>query len=246
MKFDRCIAVLFAIVALTSNISSAQSIHLVTEPFPPLNMTITDSTYGRNQKVTGFATEIVREVFNRTSSDLEITLYASWDRGFNKALTKQNYGIYSTFRTPERESKFKWVGPLFMEDWIILANPESNIKISKLEDLNKYRVGSFESDPISDYLKDKGVKIETAENDVVNATKLKLKKIDLWATSSLSGPYIAKRHQLNLTNVYTFNSNGLWLAMNKNTDDQTIQQLNASLKQMQNRGEVKKIISQYK
>ncbi|WP_163835356.1 substrate-binding periplasmic protein [Spartinivicinus ruber] len=246
MKLGRCIAGLLSIFALAN--TSAQSIHLVTEPFPPLNMTITDSTFGRNQKVTGFATDIVREVFNRSAleNELEITLYASWDRGFNKALTKPSYGIYSAFRTPEREQKFKWVGPLFKEDWIILTNPESDIKITNLEDLKKYRVGSFASDPISDYLKEKGIKVDTAQNDVVNVTKLKLKKIDVWATSSLSGPYIAKRQNMKLTNVFTFHSNGLWLAMNKQTDDRTISQLNATLKQMQSRGEVQKIINEYK
>lgn len=244
MKLGRYIAGLLSIAAL-SNVS-AQSIHLMTEPFPPLNMTKSESSYGRNHKVTGFATDIVREVFDRTTTDLEITLYSSWDRGFEKALTKPSFGIYSTFRTPEREDKFKWVGPLFKEDWIILANPESEVKVSKLEDLKNYRVGSYAEDPITDYLKSKGVNVITATSDVVNATKMKLGKIDVWATSSLSGPYIAKRQQLNLANIYKFHTNGLWLAMNKQTDDKTISQLNATLTKMKTAGEVKKIISQYK
>ncbi|MGI0118627.1 substrate-binding periplasmic protein [Zooshikella sp. RANM57] len=235
-----------SLLVLFSGISNAQTIQLVTEPFPPLNMTVTYSTFGKNEKVTGFATEIVREMFNRANVDMELTLYSNWDRGYKKAVKKTNYGIYSAFRTPDREKDFKWVGPLFKEEWILLAPKDSGIKVANLQDMKKYRIGSYENDAISAFLENKGVNVEKAQNDVVNATKIKLNKIDAWATSSLSGPFIAKRHKLDdLVVVYTFNSSGLWLAMNKFTDDETINQLNASLKRMEQNGSIEKIINSY-
>ncbi|WP_027706740.1 substrate-binding periplasmic protein [Zooshikella ganghwensis] len=227
--------------------AEAQTFHLVTEPFPPLNMTVLYSSFGRNEKVTGFATDIVRETFKRAGLRLELTLYASWDRALNMALNEPGKGIYSAFRTAERENKFKWVGPLFEEEWIILARKSRNITINQLADLNKYAVGSFEADAITDYLLEKKINVIKAKNDVVNAMKLKIDKIDLWATSSLSGPFIAQRQKMDdIERIFTFSKSGLWLAMNKSTSDETIELLNSALSTLRNEGRIEAIIDKYR
>ncbi|WP_211825181.1 substrate-binding periplasmic protein [Kistimonas asteriae] len=228
-----------------SGVQAAQY-HLVTENFPPLNMTNNGSEYARNQRVTGIATDIVRTLFDTMNLEYRVTLYPQWDRAFNQALDDENVGIYSTFRTPEREERFRWVGPLFDEEWIILAPADSDVSLESIHDLKNYRVGGYEADAISDYLKEKGVPLVTTRGDVLNAMNMRLGKIDLWATSSLSGPFIAERYNMDVKRLLTFNTSQLWLAMNKNANPELIKALNTELGSLKKNGQLKTILSQYK
>ena len=237
-----CLALLF--LSLTSFAKEA-SFHLVTENFPPLNMPSNGSSHARNARVSGFATDIVRQLFKQNGYNAKFTLMSSWNKAFNRAKDNSGYGIYSTFRTPQREDKFQWVGPLYEEEWVILAPKSSNLSIESLEDLKAYTVGSYESDAISDYLREHQITIKTAKSDAVNVVKLKLGKIDLWASSSLTGPYVASNFNIPIKQLYKFNVSSLWLAMHKSTDPAVIAKLNQDLKEMHRKGEVQRLIDSY-
>ncbi|OED44023.1 hypothetical protein ACH42_08595 [Endozoicomonas sp. (ex Bugula neritina AB1)] len=230
---------------LFSGTLRAENFQLMTENFPPLNMSSNGAAYARNDRVSGFATDIIRKVFKKTGHDVKFTLSRQWDDAYGKALTKQGYGVYSTLRSRERESKFLWVGPLYSEDWVLLAPTDSKISIFDLNEAKKYQVGSYVFDGITDYLIQSGVDILPAQNDAVNAVKLKSNTIDLWASSSLTGPYVAANFKLSVKPVLTFNQSSLWLAMNIETPPKIIDDLNAALKAMHDSGEIQTIINSY-
>ncbi|MGV8495432.1 hypothetical protein ACV342_32445, partial [Pseudomonas aeruginosa] len=56
-----------------------------------------------------------------------------WDRVYQQALSEPGYGVFSTARTPEREDKFKWVGPLAVNDWVLMARGDSSSHLNMLE-----------------------------------------------------------------------------------------------------------------
>lgn len=107
----RRIQFLFLLFFSFSNISQAVSFHLVTENFPPLNMTNNGTSYARNDRVSGFTTDIMRKLFETAGHEVNFTLMSDWDEAYNSAKDTSGYGVYSTFRTPERENNFQWVGP---------------------------------------------------------------------------------------------------------------------------------------
>ncbi|MBC9045182.1 ABC transporter substrate-binding protein, partial [Pseudomonas aeruginosa] len=72
-----------------------------------------------------------------------------WDRVYQQALSEPGYGVFSTARTPEREDKFKWVGPLAVNDWVLMARGDSSIHLNSLEDAARYRIGGYKNDAIS-------------------------------------------------------------------------------------------------
>ncbi|MRI31843.1 amino acid ABC transporter substrate-binding protein [Endozoicomonas sp. OPT23] len=229
---------------LLSGITLAADFKLYTENFPPLNMTSNGSAYARNDRVSGFATDIVRELFSKT--DLSVSyILKDWDSAYGDAQSTSETGVYSTFRTPEREDKFKWVGPLYNEDWVILARADTDVKVDTLKGLHNYKVGSHESDVVTDFLVEQGISIKPAKNDAVNVIRLKTGDIQLWAASSLTAPYIAANFKVPVKTVHTFNSSGLWLAMNKETDSEVIEQLNRTLQEMHKSGTVQKMIDSY-
>ncbi len=239
-------SILPAILCLHFSIATqATEFHLVTESFPPLNMTNNGASYARNDRVSGFATDIVRKLFTNNGHKVSFTLMSDWDKAYTQAMESGGYGVYSTFRTEERENKFKWIGPLYEEDWVLLAPESSDLQISTLKELHNYKVGSYEFDAITDYLKEQGIPVEPAKSDAMNVVKLKLGKIQLWASSSLTGAYVAANFKIPVKPVHTFNRSSLWLAMNKETDAAIIEQLNVSLEKMRQSGEIKTMIDSY-
>ncbi|USE38902.1 ABC transporter substrate-binding protein [Endozoicomonas sp. SCSIO W0465] len=244
MKF-RCIPFLFLLFfSLTGN-AQTSSFHLLTENFPPLNMTNNGTSYARNDRVSGFATDIMRKLFAATGYEVDFTLMSDWDEAYNSAKGTSGFGIYSTFRTPERENSFQWVGPLYEEDWVILAPQDSEVTINSLDDLRQFQVGSYEFDAITDHLIESSIDVVPAKSDAINVVKLKLGQIKLWASSSLTGPYTASNFNIPVKPIHTFSESSLWLAMHKDTDPAIVRQLNSELKRMHQSGEIQQMINSY-
>lgn len=88
-----------------SSIVHAENLQLITEELAPLSFT-------KDGYVTGFCTEVVREIMRRTSTQASIEVQP-WVRGYKTAIEGSSVGLFCTSRTAERESLFKWVGPIY-------------------------------------------------------------------------------------------------------------------------------------
>ena len=233
-------------ISLGSPAVMADKFSLVTENFPPLNMSNNGKNVARNSQVSGLATDIIRQLLENTGHSASYHMKSSWHTALNSAADKSGYGVYSAFRTPEREERFKWVGPLYNEDWVLLAKADVEENIQSLDDVKGRTIGSFEKDPITDYLKGKNLSLRLASNDGVNVARLRNGTIDLWASSSLTGPYVASSFRFPVKTVLTFSEGQLWLAMNKDTDDEVITALNTELQRMHDDGEIEEVLSRYR
>ncbi len=236
---------LLLIVLFLSENLHAETFHLLTENFPPHNMSINSAGYARNDRVSGLATDIIRKLFDNTGHNAQFTLDSDWEKSYNRALGRKGYGLYSVRRSPQRENQFLWVGPLFHEDWVLLAPTISKFRIHSLDQARRYRIGAYVFDGITDHLIEKSVDILPANSHAINAANMKNNTIDLWATSSLVGPYVAEHFRIPVKKVLTLKKNSLWLAMNIDTPPHIIAELNASLKKMHRSGEVQAILDGY-
>ncbi|CAM3567039.1 substrate-binding periplasmic protein [Parendozoicomonas haliclonae] len=233
------------LTTLSATASATQEFTLLTESFAPLQMSLTGKSVAKNDGVSGLATDIIRQLFKNIGYTAEYHLKSSWDDAFNTAAATPGYGVYSTFRSAEREDMFKWVGPVYYEDWVLLARLDDEIKLNNILEAKKYSVGSFTFDAITDHLVELGITPKRASNDAVNIARLRNGSIDLWASSSLTGPYIASNFRYQVKPVMTFSSGEFWLAMHKSTDDAVIDTMNQELKNMYERGDVDKILAEY-
>jgi polar amino acid transport system substrate-binding protein len=102
---------------------------IYTESYPPLN-------YAENGKVTGQATEVVRELMKRTGTDADIQL-ATWEEGYKAVMEKPNAALFSMAMTPERKPLLQWVGPIAFLDTDFYARKGSKVEIARLEDAKK-------------------------------------------------------------------------------------------------------------
>lgn len=116
-----CLLALF----LTPGLQAAP-LQLYTEDYPPLN-------FSRDGKPTGLGVEVVEEILRRTQQHAHIQV-VPWARGYQKALTEPNSGLFVTMRTAEREKLFKWVGPIAVAVTSFYALKGSGMTISSLDD----------------------------------------------------------------------------------------------------------------
>ncbi|WP_033946334.1 substrate-binding periplasmic protein, partial [Pseudomonas aeruginosa] len=222
------------------------SMVLLTENFPPYNMAINGKNFAQEDNIDGIAVDIVREMFKRAGIKYSLTLRFPWDRIYKLALEKPGYGVFVTARLAEREDKFKWVGPIGPDDWVLLAKGDSPITLGSLDEAKKYRIGAYKGDAIAEFLGKNGFEADLALRDQENAQKLVKGQIDLWASGDPAGRYLAKQEGVTgLKTVLRFNSDQLYLALNCETPDEVVQKLQAALDGMRKEGFVEDILNSY-
>ena len=105
MKYARLCAALLALTLATTAL--AQPYHVVTEEWAPYN-------FQRNGEIVGIATDIVKAIMTLTGDRFELVMLPSM-RASRELRQRPHTIMFSMFRTAERESLFKWVGPLLNE-----------------------------------------------------------------------------------------------------------------------------------
>ena len=83
-----------------------EDINIVTEEWAPFN-------YMENGEITGFSVEIVQSILKIINKNYEIEMLPSMRSTYT--LDKKPYTVmFSLFRTPERESDYKWISYNFV------------------------------------------------------------------------------------------------------------------------------------
>lgn len=100
-------------------------LQLLTEDAPP-------TSFSRDGELQGLAVEVVRALIARTGDPAKIELLP-WTRGYHLAQQQANTAIFSTVRTPEREAKFQWVGPLLIGTTSFYSLKSRNLHFDSLQ-----------------------------------------------------------------------------------------------------------------
>jgi len=110
---------------------SAQPLELkvITEDWAPYN-------YEENGVLTGFSVEIVQAIMVELEESHKIAIYPG-ARGESMLDNLPNIMSFSLFRTPERENRYKWIGPISIES-IYFYKRKNDLRIFKtLSDIKK-------------------------------------------------------------------------------------------------------------
>lgn len=213
------------IAALASGLptgSRAADIALVTEEYPPFNMTF-------NGSVTGLATEKVFAMFKEAEVTYTLQMLP-WARAYNMALNQPNTCVFSTTETPERKPLFAWVGPLVDNDWVLIGREGDTYGVTTLEEAKAFKIGGYIGDATAEYMTSQGFSVDLAPNDALNAQKLANGRIAFWATGHRSGLFLAdKQGVMGLAPVLTIKSVVMSLACNKATNPEVIDRLRKAL-----------------
>jgi polar amino acid transport system substrate-binding protein len=223
---------------LTSTAAPAR-LHLTTEHSPPDVML-------EEGEVVGISTEKIRLAMARAGVGYDIDLLP-WQRAYATAQQQIDTCVYSTTRTPERESQFKWIGPTRVLDWVLYGRADRNYKFDQLEDARALRIGVYNGDVRGDYLSARGYRVAIAQNDEDNAHKLMADRIDLWATAEKFAEATIARKGWNgkIVPVLHFNRVRLYLACNRAVPDKLVSRINAAFDAMNRDGSARRIEERY-
>lgn len=124
------LCLLFFAYGSSSQAADFNSLNIMTEEFNPYN-------YTENGELTGKAVDLLIAASSAVGKPIakEKITVAAWARAYKTALSGPNVLLFSTTRTEERESLFKWAGPLGGNRTVVWAKKSSNIE--KFDDVSQ-------------------------------------------------------------------------------------------------------------
>jgi polar amino acid transport system substrate-binding protein len=239
---------IFIATILISGIAEAQTYVLNTEINPPFSMRKNQKAQGKpDDPLMGIAVEAVKVLFQRVKIPHKIRVY-DWKVAYERSLKNPNEGCFPTTRTPAREKRFKWVGPLVASDWYFFGPKDSNFKYIDLKDpkLKNLKIGTLKDGAIENYLQEFKIPLVSKNNSFISINQLKKGEIDLLAIEGQQGHYWAKRVGLKVKRIGVIKRHRfLYLAFNKKVSQNLVKILNKELGKMRRDGTVRGIFRKY-
>ena len=231
-----------SICMLASQSLAAEELTILTENLPPLN-------YLDNGKLVGSSVEIVQEIQKRIGSQEPIQVYP-WARAYQMALEKKNVVLFGMTYTEDRQYLFKWVGPLATKRDILIARKDSSFSISSLEDAKKVgRIGTLRDDVRGKFLEKQGfTNLEPVSDEQMNAQKLAMGRIDLWAYKKPGFRTVCQLAGVDpndFVEVVHLKESELKIAFSKETSDHVVAQWQGAFDSMREDGTLDRIKDKY-
>ena len=218
---------------------------LLTEYSPPISMLENGNASGAGT-VVGTGSDKIREVMARTGIAFTMA-QQPWKRAYTAALERPDTCVFSTTRLPDREKLFKWIGPTDSAEWVLLGRADRHFKLRSLDDARKLRIGTYNGDARDTFLRERGFKVDPAQNDLINPQKLLLGRIDLWAASLRRGSVVLEQNgwTARIVPVLSFKKVDVYLACNRSVPDALVAQMNAAIAAMNRDGTMRRIDRKY-
>ena len=218
----------------------AETLHIVTENYPPFNYWADDG-----KSVTGLSVDIAAEMAKRTGMEIKTDIYP-WARALLLAERSSDTCVISTIRTPDRENKFRWIGPIVSDKLALFALSDSDMHLNTLADAKKYMVGTYIGSASIPILEQQGVRYDVVQTDTLNLKKIQARRIDLWVASLKTGSFEAKREGVKIKPALTFGeSSDMYLACGRSMGDGSASRLSQALASMRNDGTLAALEQKY-
>lgn len=218
------------------------SLTILTEEYPPV-------TFMKDGKVTGLATDIVREIIARQGIGDNIRLMP-WDEAYSIAIKTPNVVLFSAERTEKREKLFQWVGPIGKNSAIIYAKKGSGIKINNLEDAKKLPAIATTTNWFTEqYLKGKGfTNLISSPLPTTNIKQLMDGTVQVSVFTDITIPEIVKKAGYTMDDIepiFTVSNTYFYIAISKGTSKDIVKKWQTELNNMKKDGTFERIYRNY-
>jgi polar amino acid transport system substrate-binding protein len=232
--------------------SSVEKMTYITEQYPPYN-------FQKDGKLQGISVDLLGKMWENMDVDLNRSAInlLPWTEGYQRTLNENNTVLFTTFRLPEREKLFKWVGPAASGRDVLLAKRDKTISISGPQDLKHYKIGAIKDDVAVQRLLNKGVKIEDLILEITSKPIIEMLEngsIDAWAYNELAGISLIQQAGANANEyeiAYVLDQADGYYAFNKDTPDSIVESFQEALdyikshKDANGASDYDKILSEY-
>lgn len=227
-----------SVAAGTTANAGSGTISFVTESYPPFSY---QEPGGILRGVGIDQVEIImRDV--GTPFTLEIM---PWARAITLAEERPMHCVFAAARTPEREPRFKWVVPLFIDRNILVRHAGASVSAATLDEAKRFTVGTQRQDYTEELLKTMNFpRIDLSADFDGTLRKLLGDRIDLMPMSQ--GVYEKlKATGTPIEKVAVFSEQRLGIACNREVPDTLITGMQASLDRLIRDGIQAAILDRY-
>lgn len=226
--------------------SSIDDYKFMTEDYPPFN-------YGQGHDVKGLSVELWDLMLKKLNSKKTIkeVEVLPWARSYKTLQLEDNTLLFVMTRTAERESLFKWVGPVAPTKIVIISPKSKNIKINSFADFSKYKIGVVRDDVGESLLLSNNVHISNIDRAVKlsdNIKKLLAGRIDAISYEENVLKWTLKQEGEKVSDyeiIFSLKEGEVFFAFNKNTPDDLIKQVQEAFDQVKQSSEYKQIMDKY-
>lgn len=200
----------------------------------------------KSGEIRGIVTEKVQEILRR-SGDSHSIASTSLARGLYAAQHNDNTCLFAFRRTPERETSFRWFGPLATDSWVLYGRKDDTRVLKKLEDAKALAIGSYKNAATGLQLTEQGYNIKFASQDEDNPRLLVNRRLDYWIVSELHGMYMAQQQGYadDIARALRYKHIELNMLCNLNIDKTKIDQWNRINKELDADGSTEKLQKKY-
>jgi polar amino acid transport system substrate-binding protein len=232
---------LLCLCSAIPTVAHAESIKLVIQEYTPFT-----HTNPKTAQIEGVLSEKIQEIMRRAGETTSIKS-TSLARALQATQNEENTCMIGLRRTPERESSFKWVGPLIFDDWVLYSKKDSLVKLKNFEDAKPYRIGSYKNAATGLQLTEQGYKIEFANEDDENPRLLINNRIDFWVVSELHGMYMAQQqgYWKEMQRALKYKTIELYMLCHPSMEKSRIALFNRYNKEIESDGTMEKISHKY-
>lgn len=221
----------------------------MTEDYPPFN-------YIEDKKLKGIFVEVLVAVSKQMQSPLakdQISVLP-WAKGYQSLSAGGKKCLFGMARTKERESLFKWAGPVVHNRIILIAKAGSDIHIDSIGRIRSMKTGVIKQDISEKTLLELDLPPESffyafGDGAVIDLLQgLDTGMIDLWAHGDLSARWLIKKKSLNprdFKSVYVLRETEVNFAFSKDVSNGFVSAFQRALERVKKRGSVKKILQTY-
>jgi len=219
--------ILVATVFLFSYKLAAATLNVVTEEAISLQYKSTITN-----KMEGPAADLVEKVINTAGIDFT-TKILPWARAYKEAEQTKNTLIYSIVRTPERESKFHWLGVISKPQYYLFALKANKLPQSnKSQDFKEYRIATLLNSASYHQLQEQGFSnLVPLKSGKTVFEMLKKNRVDLITANKLTFEKICKFNSVGCDEVIAVapinmpENSYLYFAINKESDPVLVNKL---------------------
>lgn len=207
--------------------AAAGQIEMQAIVYPPL-------VYEEDGALRGVVPEVVREIQRLVGDDSELKA-VPWLRAYTLAQEAPGHALFAIVRTPERESLFKWVGPVFGEGDYFYKLKGSLLEINRLEDARRVpRIAVRKDGYTHQALAASGfTNLDIGPSYDSSYRKLYEGRVDLVLMGELTHVYMVEHAGIDPAaferTSYKFNESSAWLAFSPDVPDALIDQWQQAL-----------------
>lgn len=205
--------------------------------------------YLENDRATGISVEVLNLIWNELGEPSQRVRFLPWARAYDEALHKPGKVLFTTIRTPSRENKFKWVGPIAQFKISLMGLKKNKFNIKSDEEVRTLNVGAVTGYAAVDLLKALHVRRLDQLTEVdLHIQKLISGRIDALALEE--GHFWQRIKKLNMDPsifepIYTLKALQACYAFNIKTPDSTIQRFQEALNRVRKSPEYQALIRKY-